>query len=736
MKHVKLIIPVLLLIAFIHRVQGQDYPFRNPSLSFEERVDDLLIQMTLEEKVSQMMHRSVAIPRLSIPAYNWWNECLHGVGRSGDKVTVFPQAIGLASTFDPDALKKMAEITATEARAIYNDAQKSDKAGAQYKGLTFWTPNINIFRDPRWGRGQETYGEDPYLTSVMGCAMVEGLQGNDARYYKTSACAKHYAVHSGPEAGRHEFDSRVDNYELWDTYLPAFKALVKKAHVSSVMCAYNRYNGQPCCGNDELMMNILRNKWNFSGYVTSDCGAIDDFYKYHKTHANAVIASADAVLHGTDLDCGEGTYQALNEAVKKGLIREKDIDESVKRLFMTRFRLGMFDPESLIPYSTISYDTLACKAHADHALEMACKSMVLLKNESSILPLKNRKKILVMGPNADNPEVQLGNYNGYPSVIITPLDALKTIPGIELTYLKATDYTITDPQTIGLVKENIAKSDLILFIGGISPRLEGEEGDAGKEKLNGFHGGDRTSIILPEVQTHVMKQVKESGKPLVFICMSGSAIAFEWESKNADAILQTWYGGQSAGTAIANILIGHYNPSGRLPVTFYKSEKDLPNFHDYHMSGRTYRYFNKTPLYPFGFGLSYSTFEYSQPVVQSITRTDSPVLIKVEVRNTSQYDGDEVVQLYISHERQMIRKPICSLQGFKRIHLKAKERKTIEFTLEPEQLSLVNEQGIRSVAPGAIKVHIGGSQPEKEGWDNTERCIRLELQGSSNILDN
>ena len=416
-------------------------PFRNTGLSFEERVNDLVGRLTLEEKISQMQHTAVGIERLGIPAYNWWNECLHGVGRSGDKVTVFPQAIGMAATFDAPALERMGEITSDEARAIYHEAIRQGKVGEQYKGLTFWTPNINIFRDPRWGRGQETYGEDPYLTGVMGSAIVKGLQGNDPKYLKTSACAKHYAVHSGPEVGRHEFDAQVSAYDLWDTYLPAFHELVVNAGVSSVMCAYNRFEGQPCCGNDRLMMTILRDLWGFEGYVTSDCGAIDDFFRFHKTHPDESSASADAVIHGTDLECGS-VYKALSEAVRKGQLSEQQIDVCVKRLFLIRFRLGMFDPEEQVAYNRIPYTVLESEAHRQHALKMARESMVLLKNEKHTLPLRQQlKKIVVIGPNADEPEVQLGNYNGFPSRIVTPLEGIRARAGAEVVYVKGSNYT-------------------------------------------------------------------------------------------------------------------------------------------------------------------------------------------------------------------------------------------------------------------------------------------------------
>ena len=707
-------------------------PFRNTGLSFEERVNDLVGRLTLEEKISQMQHTAVGIERLGIPAYNWWNECLHGVGRSGDKVTVFPQAIGMAATFDAPALERMGEITSDEARAIYHEAIRQGKVGEQYKGLTFWTPNINIFRDPRWGRGQETYGEDPYLTGVMGSAIVKGLQGNDPKYLKTSACAKHYAVHSGPEVGRHEFDAQVSAYDLWDTYLPAFHELVVNAGVSSVMCAYNRFEGQPCCGNDRLMMTILRDLWGFEGYVTSDCGAIDDFFRFHKTHPDESSASADAVIHGTDLECGS-VYKALSEAVRKGQLSEQQIDVCVKRLFLIRFRLGMFDPEEQVAYNRIPYTVLESEAHRQHALKMARESMVLLKNEKHTLPLRQQlKKIVVIGPNADEPEVQLGNYNGFPSRIVTPLEGIRARAGAEVVYVKGSNYTTALPDETAKLAEAIQGADLAIYVGGISPRLEGEEGDAGKEKLDGFKGGDRTSIALPEIQTAVMKQVKTAGIPLVFVVMSGSALGFEWEAEHADAIVQAWYGGQAAGTDIAEVLFGDYNPGGRLPVTFYRSDKDLPDFLDYSMVNRTYRYFQGEPLYPFGFGLSYTTFKYTHLQCPREVNTGDKMEVSVKVKNTGKVAGDEVVQLYLSHSEGEQPKPICALQGVKRIFLQPGESQEVRFELKPEQLALVDDAGRTICSPGRMQVYVGGGQPR---YSTTGLKAAVTIIGDTCILE-
>lgn len=717
---------------FALTAQAQKYPFRNPDLPIADRVQDLLSRLTLEEKAAQMQNLTPAVERLGIPAYNWWNECLHGVGRSWDKVTVFPQAIAMAATFDPEALRQMGRITSTEARAIYNEANRTGKGGIQYKGLTFWTPNINIFRDPRWGRGQETYGEDPYLTGVLGKAIVEGMQGDDPVLLKTSACAKHYAVHSGPEPSRHVFDADVSDYDLWDTYLPAFRDLIVEGRVSAVMGAYNRFRGQPCCASDLLMQDILRGDWEFTGYVTSDCGAIDDFFKNHKTHPDGASAAADAVIHTTDLDCGE-IFAYLPQAVERGLISEAVIDESLARLLTIRFRLGAFDPQERDPYATVPYSVLEADSHKAHALKMAHESMVLLKN-NGLLPLRhNLRRIAVLGPNADSPEVQLGNYNGFPSEIITPLKGIQAKTGAEIVYLRASNYTTPEAGADEIAKA-IEGADLVIYVGGISPRLEGEEGDAGREKLDGFLGGDRTSIMLPRVQTQVMRQVKQAGLPLVFVSMSGSAVAFPWEAENADAILQAWYGGQSAGTAIADILWGDCNPSGRLPVTFYAGDEQLPDFNDYAMEGRTYRYFDGRPLYPFGYGLSYTTFAYDAPTCGVKTAgTGQPVKVSTRVRNTGSVAGDEVVQLYVSHPDAPAPKPIRALKGVKRIHLQPGEEQVVEFTLSPRDLALVAEDGATACNPGRISFYIGGSQPVTDA-DQQRHSAQIRVKGPRKTL--
>jgi len=713
---------VIVLFFMIGAVDAQEtkLPFENSCLSFEERVDDLVSRMTLEEKIGQMKESAPAIPRLGIPAYNWWNETLHGVARSKDTVTVFPQAIALAAGFDRQAIQRMGEICATEARAIYNQAIKDGENGQRYKGLTFWTPNVNIFRDPRWGRGQETYGEDPYLTGQLGISIVKGLQGNDSRYLKTSACAKHFAVHSGPEPSRHTFDVDVSDYDLWNTYLPAFRDLIVDAKVSSVMCAYNRFRGTPCCGNKKLMLDILRNKWGFQGYVTSDCGAIIDFWTTHKTSEDQMHASADAVKVGTDLECGsfwkkEWTYNALTEAIENDLIDEEKLDESVKRLFMTRMRLGMFDEN--VPFNQIPYAVLNAHEHAEHALAMARQSMVLLKNKG-LLPLhKNIKTIAVVGPNADNKKMLLGNYNGIPDEIITALTGIKQKLGskVNVIYDKGVDYTkLIKGKSISSVSAKMADADIIVFVGGISPSLEGEEGEAGG--VPGFYKGDRTSIALPKVQTDMMKALKSTGKPLVYVNMSGSAMGMEWEAENADAIIQAWYGGQSAGTALADVLFGDYNPSGRLPVTFYKNDSDLPDFSDYNMENRTYRYFKGVPQYEFGFGLSYTSFAYNKLKVSELNSGDTVFTVQIEVENTGEMAGDEVVQLYVSPKKNKEGQAIRTLKGFQRIHLIPGEKKLVSFELKATDLGAYTEQGDINTEAAKYVISVGGSQASKSSY--------------------
>jgi len=722
----KQILNLVLFIALAFSAGAQnkyDYPFQNPKLSTATRVNDLVSRLTLEEKVNQMLNSTPAIPRLGIPPYDWWNECLHGVARTKYHTTSYPQAIGMAATFDVDAMKKMGDFTSDEGRAIHNENLKK-KDYSRYTGLTYWTPNINIFRDPRWGRGQETYGEDPFLTGMIGTAFVEGLQGNDPKYLKAAACAKHYAIHSGPESERHVFDVNVSNHDLWATYLPAFHQLVVNAKVAGVMCAYNAYAGQPCCGSDKLMVNILRNKWNFKGYVTSDCGAIDDFYQTHKMFPDAESSATDAVLHGTDVECGNHTYKTLMQAVKDGKLTEKDIDVSLKRLFTIRFRLGMFDPVSMVKYAQIPITNLESQPHKDLALKMARESIVLLRNaplagqKNNLLPLqKNIKKIAVLGPNADNANTQLGNYNGQPSVVTTVLQGIKNkLQNAEVFYSKATDFVSTEPEDFSKLIDSVKDADVIVYVGGISPRLEGEEMKVSKP---GFSGGDRTSIALPTVQTDFLKALKATGKPVVFVMMTGSAIAIPWEEENIPAIINAWYGGEAAGTAVADVLFGNYSPSGKLPVTFYKSDSDLPPFEDYSMKNRTYRYFKGEALYPFGFGLSYTNFTFTGlHLSKANIKKNESINAELTVTNTGKVASDNVVELYVTHLSGGENVALYSLKGFKRITLAPGASQKVKFTITPDMMKLVNEAGESVLNSGKIKVSIGESLP-------SERSVEL-----------
>ena len=720
------------------RTSGQSTQpaYKNPSLPIEKRVDDLVSRMTLEEKVSQMMNAAPAIKRLDIPQYEWWNEGLHGVARAG-YATVFPQAIGLAATWDTDLMFQVADVISTEARAKHHEFLRQNQH-ARYQGLTFWSPNINIFRDPRWGRGQETYGEDPYLTSRLGIAFVKGLQGDDPRYLKLVATPKHYAVHSGPEPERHGFDAKAAERDLRETYLPAFRATVVEGKADSVMCAYNRTNSEPCCANKTLMTDILRKEWGFNGYVVSDCGAITDIWKGHGFAASEAEASALAVKAGTDLACG-GEYSSLIDAVKKGMISEAEIDVALKRLMTARFRLGMFDPPEMVPYARIPFSENDTAAHRALSLKAAQESIVLLKNESNTLPLKkNLKTIAVIGPNADAPEVLLGNYNGKPSKSVTPLAGIKDAVGAETKVLYALGTTLRGdsaepvPASLrtaggkattsqGRIEEavNIARqADVVVVVLGISAALEGEEM---KVSTPGFRGGDRTDIGLPKGQEALLKAVSATGKPVVLVLLNGSALAVNWANDHVPAIVEAWYPGEEGGTAIADVLFGTYNPGGRLPVTFYKSVDQLPPFTDYSMQGRTYRYFEGEPLYPFGYGLSYTKFKYSNLKVNRNTiKAGDSVTITAEVQNVGESGGDEVVQCYVTDVAASVPVPIRNLAGVKRLFLRPGERQSISFTLIPRQLSIIDGQGRRVIEPGEFLVSVGGKQPGFKGRAEAE----------------
>lgn len=704
---------ILVLLITSLGLQAQSFSFNNPQLSPSERATDLINHLTLNEKVSLMMDKAPAIPRFKINEYNWWNEALHGVGRAG-LATVFPQAIGLAATFDDAAVQKTFDMVSDEARAKHHDFKRKGEF-ERYQGLTFWTPNINIFRDPRWGRGQETYGEDPYLTTKMGLAVVNGLQGtSNAKYDKLHACAKHYAVHSGPEWNRHVFDAKdISKRDLWETYLPAFKALVQEGNVKEVMCAYNRFKGQPCCGNDQLLQYILRDKWGFEGVVVSDCRAITDFYKigHHETHPNQESASADAVLSGTDLECGND-YQSLIKAVKDGLITESQLDVSLHRILKARFELGLMDDDEIVPWSQIPISVVDSESHKDKALEMAQKSMVLLKNKNNILPLsKSLKKIAVIGPNANDSVAMWGNYNGFPSHTVTILEGIKNKLSEDQVIYDRGCNLVSGEFSSDVIKK-INDAELIIFVGGISPQVEGEEMPVSEE---GFKGGDRTSIELPKVQRDLIHSLKQQGKPIILVLFSGSALGITPEANEVDAIVQAWYPGQAGGTAVADVIFGDYNPAGRLPVTFYKDDTQLPDFQDYSMKGRTYRYFDQKPLYPFGYGLSYTNFNVENAHLnKNIIAPDENIKLSLNIENTGNYDGDEVIQIYVRKVDDQ-NGPLKSLKAFNRIHLKKGEKKSIEVELPSASFetfdSSVEEM---RVVPGNYEVLYGKSSADKD----------------------
>ncbi|MBV8859129.1 MAG: glycoside hydrolase family 3 C-terminal domain-containing protein [Acidobacteria bacterium] len=836
------------------QTSAQTPDYLNPRLPIEQRVADLVSRMTLEEKVAQMMNKAPAIERLNVPAYDWWNEALHGVAYAGH-ATVFPQAIGLGATWDEELVKSVATAVSDEARAKYNDAVRRDFRKRFY-GLTFWSPNINIFRDPRWGRGQETYGEDPYLTSRLGVAFVRGMQGDDPKYLKTIATPKHYAVHSGPESLRHTFDARPPERDLAETYLPAFRAAVVEGKAGSVMCAYNSLNGEPLCASPRMLKEILRGRWGFTGYVVSDCDAVADIYKKHNFKQTEEEGVAAAVKTGTDLTCGY-EYRALPAALKQGLITEAEIDTAVKRLFEARFRLGMFDPAESNPYARIPLEVNDSAVHRELAARAARESIVLLKNERNALPLrKDLKSIAVIGPNADSLEVLLGNYHGIPSKWVTPLEGIrrklspqtrvnyalgttltgdailpvpasalfqdkeKTARGLKAEYFDNKDLQgapvatrvdeqlnfdwFTDAPVAGINTDNFSarwtgyfvppvsgtyqlgaraddgvrvflddrlfvenwrdgglksltkevtleagrayklrveyyeryasataklvwgppglndslraealkaarESDVVVLALGLAPSLEGEEMDV---QVKGFSGGDRTSLNLPDAQEDLLKAVAATGKPVVLVLLNGGALAVNWAQGNVPAIVEAWYPGEEGGAALADVLLGDYNPAGRLPVTFYKSVEQLPPFEDYRMQGRTYRYFKGEPLYPFGHGLSYTTFRYDDLKLGAKRyRAGRNVELSVEVQNTGARAGDEVVQLYVTNAEGSAPVPARALKGVRRISLKPGEKRRVNFTLTPRDLSLVDERGRRLLEPGEFRVSVGGKQP-------------------------
>ncbi|MEI7898744.1 MAG: glycoside hydrolase family 3 C-terminal domain-containing protein [bacterium] len=670
-----------------------DSRYRDPKLPPGQRAEILVAQMTLREKIAQMLHRAPPIPRLDVPAYNWWNECLHGVGRAG-RATVFPQAIGLAATFNVPLVRRIAAAVSDEARAKHHQALRQGNR-SMYLGLTYWTPNINIFRDPRWGRGQETYGECPFLTARMGVAFVKGLQGKHPRYLKLVATPKHFAVHSGPEPLRHGFNAVVSARDLRETYLPAFQACVQEGGAWSVMGAYNRTNGEPCCGSATLLQKILREEWGFPGYVVSDCWAIKDFHEAHKATATPEESVALAVKNGCDLNCGD-IYPRLLEAVKQGLVREDEISRSVERLFTARFKLGMFDPEKSVPWSKLPPKIVNGPQHRKLARRAAQESIVLLKNADNLLPLKkDTHSILVVGPIACAMDVLLGNYNGLAPRLTTLLE------GIAGAVSAGSKVQWCFGKGMADLDWHLSGADVVVACLGFTPEMEGEEiGDVG---VQGEGGGDRLSIGLPGRQLEVLQNIQASGKPVVMVLTGGSPIELNWAKANIPAILMVWYPGEAGGQAVADVLFGDYNPAGRLPVTFIQSLEDIPPFTDYSMRGRTYRFMEKEPLYPFGYGLSYTTFKYSNLRVSGLK-------MSVAVKNTGSRDGDEVVQVYISYPPTNVPAPLRQLAGFQRIHVRRGQKKTVTFQLKREQFAAYDDNGKAFVPSGEFTVHIAGGQ--------------------------
>ena len=701
-------------------------PFQDTSLPFEARAADLVGRLTLDEKVAQMQDRAPAIPRLDIPAYNWWNEALHGVARSG-LATVFPQAIGLAATWNDSLMFQVATVISDEARAKHQEYVRQDSR-ARYQGLTFWSPNINIFRDPRWGRGQETYGEDPFLTGTLAVQFIRGMQGDDSTYLKTIATVKHFAVHSGPEPDRHIFNAVVSERDLHETYLRAFAMGIQDGPAWSIMCAYNRLYGKAACGSDLLLDDVLRGRWGFKGYVVSDCGAIDDIYERHRIVQTAAEAAALGVNSGTDLECGD-TYASLVTAVQQGLITEARIDTAVTRLFLARMKLGMFDPPDMVRWTQIPFSVLDDSAHRALARQAARESIVLLRNRHHTLPLsKSLRTIAVIGPDADDPRMLLGNYHGEPADPVTPLRGIReALPGARVIYARGADLAegysglerapgsapaAADSESAASLDsaavQAAEQADAVVLFLGLTANLEGEEM---RLDVPGFKGGDRTTIDLPAPQKALLERIVKVGKPTVLVLMSGSALAVTWAQRHVNAIVEAWYPGQAAGSAIADVLFGDYNPAGRLPVTFYRSTADLPPFDDYAMAGRTYRFFTGKPLYAFGYGLSYTKFKYSHLTTSAKTLAASDSLsVAVDVKNDGKVRGDEVVQLYVRHEGSRVPRPRLDLRGYRRITLDPGQSRRVSFTLPGASLAWWDSTAQRwTVEQDRVRLQVGGS---------------------------
>ena len=686
--------------------------YLDPNLPISERVQDLLSRLTLNEKLGQFVHSVDGIPRLGIAPYNFWTEGLHGVGRNG-RATVFPQAIGMSATWNPALVKAIAAAIGDEGRAKFHEAFRTKGKTDLYQGLTFWSPNINIFRDPRWGRGQETWGEDPFLTGEMGTAYVRGLQGDDPKYLRAAACAKHFAVHSGPEKLRHSFNAKVSRHDLYDTYLPAFKKLVIEAKVEAVMGSYNRVLGEPACASKLLLQDILRGEWGFTGHVVSDCWALSDIHGGHQFTAGPVESAALALKNGCDLSCG-CIFEHLGEALEQGLISQADIDLALSRVLTTRFKLGMFDPPDQVPYAATAMSVVGSKKHRDLAYRAALQSMVLLKNRNQVLPIGTQvKSIFVTGPAAASLDVLLGNYYGINDRMISLIEGIVgRIPeGIKLEYRPGCMWTQESAIAYNRAEDEAISADLTIVCAGTSPLMEGEEG----ESLLTAENGDRAQIELPEVQQKFIRKLAEHGARIVLVLTGGSPIALGEIADMVEAILFVWYPGQEGGRAAASLLFGDASPSGKLTVTFPKATSDLPPFEDYRMNGRTYRYATREPLFPFGFGLSYTCFEYRHlkiiPPIDPITG----VRVAVTLKNTGSVAADEVVQLYLSAIESRLPAPLSQLIAFQRVSLKPGQIKTIRFKVTPEMLMLVDQDGRSKLEPGKYQITAGGCSPGVRG---------------------
>ncbi len=694
---------------------------------YQERARKLVAEMTLEEKVFQTLHSTPAIERLGIKSYNWWNEALHGVARAGT-ATIFPQAISLAATFDEDFIEKVADAISTEGRAKFNMQQKQEDTDI-YKGLTFWSPNVNIFRDPRWGRGHETFGEDPYLTSRLGVRFVEGLQGHDENYMKSAACAKHFAVHSGPEDIRHSFNAKATKQDMYETYLPAFKACVQEGNVEAVMGAYNRTNGEPCCGSKALLQDILREEWGFEGHVVSDCWAIKDFHDGHNVTTGPVESVSLAMNNGCDLNCGN-LFIFLVEAVKKGLVPEARLDEAVTNLFTARMKLGVFDEKGQNPFDNISYEEVDSREMQKLNLEAAEKCIVLLKNQDQLLPLDKSKikTIGIIGPNANNRRALVGNYEGTASRYFTVSEGIQEYVGDDIRVLlsegchlhkdRVQELAISNDR-ISEVKGVCEASDVVVVCLGLDSGLEGEEGDMG----NQYASGDKPNLDLPGLQQEILETAYASGKPVVLILLSGSALAVNWADEHIPAIIQGWYPGAQGGRAIAKVLFGEKNPEGKLPVTFYRTTEELPEFTDYSMAGRTYRYMKNEALYPFGYGLSYTEFAYSDVKLSTGTLDEKGVQVKAVVTNSGSLEGTETVQVYVKAERPNT--PNAQLKGIRKLTLKPGESREVTIDLPLKAFELCNREGISKVKAGTYQISIGGSQPEQRSMELTGREVTV-----------